>query len=257
MVSQLKCCPSGTMLTAVRAMRIVDRLASDRINSSVINLNGAPPSLELHAAAEWIAHHKAASKEVRRWEEHVASAVKMVAELANLSTEEVLGVDEMCKSLGVYRSDAVEVLLATRNVGLAQRILQKLCTKSPAITSGCATSTLDDASGPPRPSSATSTNSTTSSSDAGWCAHTKQCDGDVDTFSLSSLQISPGPPLRVETGAMGLDSLVASAALSPVSAQHNDPCHGYSGVGGLCGGQRGSTGGGSSSGRGKAAPSFA
>ena len=248
MVSQLKCCPSGTMLTAVRAMRIVDRLASDRINSSVINLNGAPPSLELHAAAEWIAHHKAASKEVRRWEEHVASAVKMVAELANLSTEEVLGVDEMCKSLGVYRSDAVEVLLATRNVGLAQRILQKLCTPNrqqllQAVLLRRSMMRLDL-----RPSSATSTNSTTSSSDAGWCAHTKQCDGDVDTFSLSSLQISPGPPLRVETGAMGLDSLVASAALSPVSAQHNDPCHGYSGVGGLCGGQRGSTGGGSSSG---------
>ena len=80
----------------------------------------------------------------------------------------------------------------------------------------------------PRPSSATSANSTTSSSDAGWCAHTKQCDGDVDTFSLSSLRSRPA---RVETGAMGLDSLVASAALSPVSAQHNDPCHGYSGVG--------------------------
>ena len=107
---------SHQLLKAVRALAIIRKTKDVET-----------PTLEIAGASVWIMRHEEAGQMEKRLDEYVKGAVNIQKELSALSTEEVLGVDQLVTSLGVYRTDAVELIAALRDVGMAGRFLKTHC----------------------------------------------------------------------------------------------------------------------------------
>ena len=107
---------SHQLLKAVRALAIIRKTKDVET-----------PTLEIAGASVWITRHEEAGQMEKRLDEYVKGAVNIQKELSALSTEEVLGVDQLVTSLGVYRTDAVELIAALRDVGMAGRFLKTHC----------------------------------------------------------------------------------------------------------------------------------